>query len=134
MTLEDRIVIFKKISIYFFILSFLVSFSLITLVLSLIFMEGNLVEVKIYVALFCSIFIATVLTFTFYTHMKNIDEIDDLITKFCNSDNHDCRIVTLMKIIIMVANFCFFKKKIGFNEEDICSREKQNKDGRCYKN
>jgi len=134
MVLEDKVVILKKISVYFFILSFLVSFLLITAVLSLIFVEGFIVGIKIYLALISSIFIASTLTYVLYTHMKNVDEVDDLITKFCNSDSNDCRIITLMKIIVMVANICIFSRKMELNEDSICSKEKKDKDPTCYKN
>jgi len=85
-------------------------------------------ETKFYIAIASSIFISFTFSFVLYKHMKNIDEIDELIIKFCNYDKNDykedCKLLTIMKIIILAASICFLNnKQTVINKDNICSNK-----------
>ena len=112
----------KKITIYVFILNFIISTTLISVVIYFFLIEHKEnISIYIKVSSVIGLIISTMMTLVFYKTFKLYDKTENLISDIC-VENKNCIFKTLL---FLVVHFDFVKDKLktGFDKSDICKND-----------
>lgn len=121
MSLEEKISMLKRLTIYVFIFCFIITTAIASIVIYFFISNNSAWTDNIRISSLIGLLLSTIITYMFYRNFKLYDRLEHLVSDLC-VDNKQCLFKT---VILLLVHFDFVKDKLktGFKKEDICKND-----------